>query len=305
MNNFPIRSAVALLLFILAMILGLSWLWGLLFLLWLIPDLLSGVTYLMEPVDRKVHPGLYWAIMVVWLVSSAYLMVDGLAPKLLPEGWSTTTTAYHAQAGTAVGVQLSKAVEEEESTQPTEAQPNTMLQEQQAAKAAGVNTATVDASDAAKAPLPERHQHPEFHVVGLQALANPSKQDELASTLERLWADFFKTDYSKHINNITHENDVYVAYTNYSESEVTITLGFRTGSATGFKAGKGLSGVSITANEYVKAELKSTINGYDVEVWDQLGAQVSERGPGSADFEVYTFNSDYEVVKSWLWMAAK
>jgi len=30
-----------------------QWLWGVLFLIWVIPDLLSGVTYFLEPVKKK------------------------------------------------------------------------------------------------------------------------------------------------------------------------------------------------------------------------------------------------------------
>jgi hypothetical protein len=66
-----------------------SWLWGIVFLLWAIPDLFSGVTYLMEPIHKKEDPVLFWTIIVVWISFAIYLLIDKFIPSILPETWQS------------------------------------------------------------------------------------------------------------------------------------------------------------------------------------------------------------------------
>lgn len=44
-----------------------QWVWGILFLFWIIPDIRNQVTYFIEPVYRKGSPFLYWTIIITWL----------------------------------------------------------------------------------------------------------------------------------------------------------------------------------------------------------------------------------------------
>lgn len=53
-----------------------SWAWGLLFLIWMIPDLKAGRTYFLEPIERRSHPFLYWAIMFTWGILSLWMLVE-------------------------------------------------------------------------------------------------------------------------------------------------------------------------------------------------------------------------------------
>ena len=71
---------VGLLLIYLTVILypGYQWLWGVLFLYWVIPDLFTGSTYFIEPIHRNVNPVLYWLIVLTWLALSAYILVEAL-----------------------------------------------------------------------------------------------------------------------------------------------------------------------------------------------------------------------------------
>ncbi|MEM9605314.1 MAG: VOC family protein [Pseudomonadota bacterium] len=59
-----------------AVLLEANWLWGVLFLLWVVPDLKSGVTHFLERVDRREHPALFWTITLTWLGLSVYLLVE-------------------------------------------------------------------------------------------------------------------------------------------------------------------------------------------------------------------------------------
>ena len=60
-----------------AVILGIEWVWGLVFLMWLIPDLMSGDTYFLEYISRKENPISYWLIMGSWLIFSVWILVLG------------------------------------------------------------------------------------------------------------------------------------------------------------------------------------------------------------------------------------
>lgn len=72
--NKPIKwgTILALALMYTAMILNWQWVWGILFLIWVIPDVFSGVTYFIEPIKKKENPFLYWFIIVSWILMAIY-----------------------------------------------------------------------------------------------------------------------------------------------------------------------------------------------------------------------------------------
>ncbi|MEM8906440.1 MAG: hypothetical protein AAGD05_01235 [Bacteroidota bacterium] len=49
-----------------------QWAWGILFLLWVVPDLMQGVTYFIEPIEKQKYPILYWLIMASWILMGLY-----------------------------------------------------------------------------------------------------------------------------------------------------------------------------------------------------------------------------------------
>ncbi|PML82137.1 VOC family protein [Enterovibrio norvegicus] len=73
------RAIAGLLLVAVAIVLDANWVWGGFFLLWLIPDLKSGVTHFMERIARRENPLLYWLIMAVWICLSVYLLAEPFA----------------------------------------------------------------------------------------------------------------------------------------------------------------------------------------------------------------------------------
>lgn len=66
------RTVVALILMYIAMFMNWEWAWGILFLFWVIPDIFSGVTYFIEPIEKKQNPILYWVIVVSWILMAIY-----------------------------------------------------------------------------------------------------------------------------------------------------------------------------------------------------------------------------------------
>ncbi|MEO0338466.1 MAG: hypothetical protein AAF242_04555 [Bacteroidota bacterium] len=76
------RSIIGLFLLYIAILFNLEWIWGILFLLWVIPDIFSGVTYFIEPVTKNDNPFLYWLIIVTWLLLSMYSLLLPFFPQL-------------------------------------------------------------------------------------------------------------------------------------------------------------------------------------------------------------------------------
>lgn len=73
-SNSPIQWRVWLGLFfvILMTIMDWQWAWGILFLIWVIPDIRNRVTYFIEPVERNESPVLYWTIVCTWIILSFF-----------------------------------------------------------------------------------------------------------------------------------------------------------------------------------------------------------------------------------------
>ena len=469
MQAFPWRSAVALVLILIIFVFNLSWVWALVALLWIVPDLMSGTTFLMEPIERARNPILYWIILLVWLGVGTHAVLEEFAPQLLPSGWSSTPALYTSyEAGilpmesdnesmlgdtlhyfrqTAATFQLigrsapftlenydsvttalwdDLAANDFAPQLPLVSDHVYVLQTGMlslsgagevfigyrtklgAEAPTGLHAIEVPAADYAVMRITENHseqlraawtqvalsnlepidaptaevwvfnadgsavqhvqlmvpigdpsdrklteekdlplvleathvvaveqprealeqeppqqeldpepegpqeaftlptrKHEAFHVVGLSATANPNDENALGKALETLWNDFYKADYSRHINNITEPNNVYVTYTNYTENSVQLTLGYRTATPKDFKDNKGLKSASVAANSYFTDAIKTNGTTYDKLVWKRLLSAVTTRQPSSADFEVYTFNSKYEVEEATLWVAAR
>lgn len=66
------KSLTGLILIIIATVMNWIWIWGVLFLFWVLLDIFNGKTYFLEEVDKKGNPILYWAIMISWFLLSLY-----------------------------------------------------------------------------------------------------------------------------------------------------------------------------------------------------------------------------------------
>jgi len=82
MQKLKIRTIIGLVLLYVAILLNWQWVWGILFSIWVIPDLFSGITYFMEPVERKTNPVLYWIIVLSWIWMSIYMIALPFFPQL-------------------------------------------------------------------------------------------------------------------------------------------------------------------------------------------------------------------------------
>ena len=80
--EFKWKTIVALAIVYVAVIMGWSWVWGLLFIMWTIPALYSGHTHLVEEINRDENPLLFWLIVGTWLILSVYMIFIDLLPVL-------------------------------------------------------------------------------------------------------------------------------------------------------------------------------------------------------------------------------
>lgn len=76
--NLKWRSLLGLVLVYLAIAFEADWLWSVLFLFWVIPDLKSGTTYFIEPLTRIENPVLYWAVVLTWIGLSGFLLISAI-----------------------------------------------------------------------------------------------------------------------------------------------------------------------------------------------------------------------------------
>lgn len=77
-TSFKWRTILGLILVLCAILFEWNWVWGIFFLLSLIPDLLSGSTYFLEPLNKWENPILYWVTMLTWLSLCLYVFVSAI-----------------------------------------------------------------------------------------------------------------------------------------------------------------------------------------------------------------------------------
>jgi len=76
MGHYKWRAIAGLTVVALAVLLDANWLWGVLFLLWVIPDLKTGSTHFIEHVERRDNPITFWLILGAWITLSIYLIAN-------------------------------------------------------------------------------------------------------------------------------------------------------------------------------------------------------------------------------------
>lgn len=81
------RAGVGIGLVYVAVVMNLTWVWGIIFLVWVIPDLKTGSTYFFEAIHRKQNPIMYWIIVGSWLWLSLFLFSGIFYPDSFSLSW--------------------------------------------------------------------------------------------------------------------------------------------------------------------------------------------------------------------------
>ena len=81
MNTLGLLNYVALPVLLIATWFGFYWPWGVLFLWWLVPSVMTGQAFLVDEINRKDAPILFWAVVVLWALFGAMMIAADLFPQ--------------------------------------------------------------------------------------------------------------------------------------------------------------------------------------------------------------------------------
>lgn len=84
MTNARLINYAAFPVLVVAALLDFYWIWGLLFLWWLVPAVKSGQAHFVFEVDRGEDPILFWAVAALWALSGLMMVVASLFPQYSP-----------------------------------------------------------------------------------------------------------------------------------------------------------------------------------------------------------------------------
>ena len=80
MSTRRLVNHMALPVILVAAVLGLYWVWGLLFLWWMVPSVMTGQTALVFDISREHDPILFWAVAIFWAVFGLMMIAASLCP---------------------------------------------------------------------------------------------------------------------------------------------------------------------------------------------------------------------------------
>ena len=76
--NMKWKTIGGLILIYLSILMNWEWIWGILFVYWVIVDLVTQTVYFIEPIDRFTNPILYWLVVATWLFMGVYYLLPPL-----------------------------------------------------------------------------------------------------------------------------------------------------------------------------------------------------------------------------------
>lgn len=287
---FKWKSILGLVMIYLALYFSLTWLWGLLFLMWVIPDLVTGVSYFMEPVERKGQPILYWAIVGTWLLLSAYMIASPLLPQEYRADFGASAAGYttwESGKGDVASQEVGKYEDAEDLV--------VMGNEENGEKKNAAGVAATEKPDTLKYKL---FQAPQQFFAGLTASVDYASE-EFEGEVEKLWERFAERDISVDIPNIVDER-VYLLYSDYDqpkEGRVKLTLGYRVAAAADNPPAKDLEYLSIAPTPYAVFESSGPIEEFLVDTWTKIWVSDMDLAR-TFDQEVYTLDPVTYAVKS-------
>jgi len=144
-----------------------------------------------------------------------------------------------------------------------------------------------------------------FNVIGFSKTVDYDKIKATEKAVEALWTKIYNDDFSGQLNNISDQENMYAVYSNYDQpkGKMTITIGYKVADLKNVPSE--LTGTFVSANDYYSTPISGNASDYEGEGWEQIEQLMAYRNPKSADFEIYKFDSNYEVTEARLWIAAK
>lgn len=144
-----------------------------------------------------------------------------------------------------------------------------------------------------------------FYVVGVHKVVDYNDMNALSKAVEELWNKTYNDDFSGKLDNVSDWEKMYVTYSNYDnpKGKMTVTIGYKVKNLSNIPSG--LYGVTIPKNDYWSYPLSGNASDYEGEEWKQLEQVMAYRKKESVDFEVYSFDNNYNVTQADIWIASK
>ena len=76
-------NAVILVALLIALYMNVSWPWGVLFIYWALPSILSGEAHLIGPIFREQSPILFWFVTMLWALLGVMMILADAAPSII------------------------------------------------------------------------------------------------------------------------------------------------------------------------------------------------------------------------------
>ncbi|MEP1330700.1 hypothetical protein [Pseudophaeobacter sp.] len=80
MSRTRLINYLALPVLLLGAVFGYYWIWGLLFLWWLVPSVMTGQTALVFDIQRDEDPVLFWVVVIIWALFGVMMIAASLFP---------------------------------------------------------------------------------------------------------------------------------------------------------------------------------------------------------------------------------
>lgn len=275
------RTILGLLIILAAIVFNWSWMWGILFLLWVIPDIRNGYTFFIEPINRKDHSLLYWIIVVMWLLMSAYFLLEPFFPQLHERIYK----ASHS----------SEVVLVETSLVPSPVK--TILEKSEKSQAVD----TIQMKEVVKDTLKYNKEAKEGFTIAGVSIVSSTFNDKVLKDMDELWDYFYQNDIGRYIPQ-KDKGKIYVLFSDYDEPEVsavTVTIGYKIKSEKGIH--KDINKVQIPPMNFGIFYVSRPFEENVVSTWEQIYASELERS-NTFDLEVYQFNEqtlEIESVQVW------
>ena len=288
-QNSKIRSVLGLSLLYLAILLNWQWVWGIIFLIWVIPDIFSGITYFMEPIERKTHPILYWLIITSWIWMSVYMIALPFFPHL--NGQITEPIQHSKEIGQYDDKPIIKTKKTLLSINPNDNKSNSSKGQVNQMQIKDVTTKSTIDTIAYKI----YDQKETNCYVGISADLNIYDTD-LEKHSNELWGYFYNNDISPFISDIIDERIYFIYSRTDDEGNYKATIAYRTKNINNLF--EGLNGVQIPPSKYAVFEYNGNgIEKFISQTWKKVNASDLETN-NEFNMEVYTLDEEYEVTNA-------
>lgn len=274
---------------------GQSWIWGVIFIIWVIPEIRFGVANFIEDVERRKNPVIYWSIVVSWILMSLLLILPAISPKMNPE--SHLFFAYKSSPAA-----VSKPSDNNTTTDSL--QSYTIRRVVQLGDKVSIMKSSHTKNKLVEDTLHYKTFKSEaFMVVGIN-MTSTFKDGMISEDLRKLW-DYYNTNSIYRYINKKSDERIYMVYHDYDKKYkdyFDVTLGFRVSDT--LNVFKGLRAISVPKTDFSVIRIPSGNENAVAEMWNSVMNSDIERAR-TFDIEVYTLNENYDVDYTELWISTK